>query len=125
MSDEDEAHEEGQYDSCELEEEESETEAERDTYLHVEGREKTSPVLHIQAGFASVDKRQMRIDEVTRSDDTWAHIKENVPEVWTNGCHKEKRTIRNALPFSKQTANVDQIENTTPNTPKAPNVPQT
>ena len=64
------------------------------------------------------------MDEVTRGDDIWARIEEEVPEVSTSASNQEQRTIRKAVAFSKQPANADSIENTTPKTAKAPKVPR-
>jgi hypothetical protein len=76
-----------------------------------------------QAGYVFVDKRRKRTDDVPRGDDKRARIEEEVPEVSTTASNHEKRTIREAVAFSKQPVKADPIENTTPQAAKAPKVP--
>ena len=124
LSDEDEEQEDGQGYSSVEEEEENETEEARDARLDKEQREQWSAVVRTQAGYAFVDERRTWTDEVTRGDDIWARIQEEVPEVSTSASNQEKRTIRKAAAFSKQPAKADPIENTTPKIAKAPKVPR-
>jgi hypothetical protein len=124
LSDEDEKQEEGQIDSSAEQEEENKTKEERDARLDDEEREKTSVVVRTHAGYAFVDQRRKRTDEVTRGDDKRAYTEEVVPGVSTSASNQEKRNIRKAVAFSKQPAKADPFENTTPKTPKAPKVPR-
>jgi len=124
LNDEDEEQEEGQGDSSAEDEEESVTEEERDARLNEEERDKRSAVVPTEAGYAFVDERRKRTDELTRGDDKLAHIEENVLEVSTSASNQEKGTIRKAVAFSKQLAKADRIENTTPKTPEVLKVPQ-
>jgi hypothetical protein len=114
-----EVQEEGQFDGGKVEGKESEMEEERDAHLHSKERGKSSPGFHIPGGFAVMDDRWKSKDDETRGDNTRAHIDETVPEVSASTSYKEVRTVRNAVTFSKQPANVDHIEYTTSSTPKA------
>jgi hypothetical protein len=124
LSDEDEEQQQGQGDSSGEEEEENETEEERDARLDEEERENRSAVVWTQPGYACVEVRRKRTDEVTRGDDQRARIEEEVPEVSTSARNQRKRTIRNAVAFSKQPAKEDHIENMTPKTATAPKGPR-
>jgi len=124
LSDEDGEQEEEHGDSSAEDEEESETEEERNAGLDEEEREKRSAVVPTQARSAFVVERSKWTDEVTRGDDKQACIEEEVPEVATTARNQEKRTIRQAVAFSKEPAKADHIENRTPNTPNTPNLPQ-
>jgi hypothetical protein len=124
LCDEDEEQDEGQGDSSAEEEEQNETEEEREARLDEEEREKWSTVVRTQAGYAFVDERRKRTDEVTSGDDKRARIEEEVPEVSTSASNQEKRNIRNAVAFSKQPAKADPIENMTPKPTKIRKVPR-
>jgi len=87
-------------------------------------REKRSAVVRTQAGYAFVDERRKRTDEVTRGDDKRARIEEEVPEVSTSAGNQEKRTISKAVAFSKLPAKVDLVQITSPETSNSPKVPQ-
>ena len=122
MSDEDEEQNEGQGDSSAEDVEESETEEERDARL--DHGEKRSAVVRTQAGYAFVNGRIKRTDEVTRDDDKRTRIVEEVLDVSISASHQEKRTIRIAVAFSKQPAKADPVENMAPKTPQTPEVPR-
>lgn len=71
-----------------------------------------------------MDERRKREDQVTRDDDNLAHLDKEVPEGSTSASDHEKQSISKVVPFSKQPAKVDPIQNTTPKTNKAPKVLQ-
>jgi hypothetical protein len=76
------------------------------------------------AGYAFVDERWKRTEEVTRGDDQRARIEQEVPEVSTSAGTQDKGRIRKAVAFSKQPAKADPIENATLKTAMAPKVPR-
>ena len=71
-----------------------------------------------------MDRAQRWKDQVTMADVKRAHIEEGVPEVSMSASNQEKRTIRIAVAFSEQPARAQPIENTTPKTPQALEVPR-
>jgi len=85
---------------------------------------KKSAVVHTQTRHAFIDDSRQRMDEVTRSDDMRARMEEAVAEVSTCGRNHKARTITKAVASCNHPAKVDSIKNTTPETPKAPNMPQ-
>jgi len=114
--------EDGQGDSSGEEEEDSEMEEEGDSRLDEEARQTKSDVVCTHTGYAMLDARWNRIEDVTRCEDKWAHIEEAVPAVLTSAGDQGKQTISNVVAFSKQPANTDPIVNRTSMTPLAPKV---
>jgi hypothetical protein len=123
-SNEDEERDEGQGDSSVEEEEEKEMKEERDASLDKEEAEQMSAVMHTQAGYACVDVRRKWIANVTTDDDQQARKQTAVLEDSMSASNLEKQTIRKAVPFSKQPAMADHLENITSRTPKASKVPR-
>jgi hypothetical protein len=100
------------------------TEEERDARVDVEERDNRSAVVRPRLGYAIIDERWKTRDGVTRGDNKRARIEEEAPEVSTSNSILEKPTIRKAVAFSQQLAKKEPIENTTPKTANAPNVPR-
>ena len=104
-------------------EEESVKEEERDMRLAEEERPQRSAVVCTQAEYAFVDERRQRMDKVSSGDDQRARIKKVVPEVSTSASNQQYQSIRKAVAFGKQPANLDPIKIATPSTPKALKMP--
>ena len=85
--------EEGQYESSAEEEKESETEEETQVHFNVKERETRSVVVHMQTGYAFLDERWKRIDEVTRGVGKCARPEAEVPEFSTSASNQETQTI--------------------------------
>ena len=124
LSYEDEEQDEGQGDSSAEEVEEISTEVERDGQLDEGEREQGEAVVRTHAGYAFMDERRKRTDEVSSVGDKWARIEEEGPEVSTSASNQETRNIRQAVAFRKHPAKADPIENTTRKTAKPAKVPR-
>jgi len=108
-----------QVESCAEEDKEIGMDVERDMYLHKKDREKSSSVVCTLTGYAIVNECRMRTDEVTRGYAKQACIEKEVLEVSMSASNPQMWNIKKVVPFSKQPAKVDPIENTTRKEPKA------
>jgi hypothetical protein len=67
----------------------------------------------VWAAYACLDWTRKRTDEVTRGDDQWVLIEEEVLEVSASASNQEVQTIMKEVVFRKHLAKVDPIEKMT------------
>ena len=96
----------------------------RDTCSTEEERNKRLAVVDMWTRYSCMDESRILFDDMTGDDNLWTSIEQHVPMVSITATKEKKQTILRAVSFSKQLMKADLMENTTPNTGQALNVPQ-